>query len=162
MFSENNKKTGEKRIRIVRFDNYIPSKILENKKTPDKISYAKPLDELKKELPKEVNGYFKGKEGKMIFNRTEMTRRSEYQNYSEDGKTFYNGFELFEYVGSQMVGKLTSNLTMTGEKEGRMDLTITMTYGGDIIYEQDGKTISYGYVEYNGKKLTIENSYNKE
>ena len=162
MFSENNKKTGEKRIRIVRFDNYIPSKILENKKTPDKISYAKPLDELKKELPKEVNGYFKGKEGKMIFNRTEMTRRSEYQNYSDDGKTFYNGFELFEYVGSQMVGRLTSNLTMTGEKEGRMDLTITMTYGGDIIYEQDGKTISYGYVEYNGKKLTIDNSYNRE
>ena len=162
MFPENNRKTKEKRIRIVHFDNYIPSSILENKKTPDNISYAKPLDELKKELPKEINGYFKGKVGRMVFNKTEMFYRSEYQNYSEDGKTFYNGYELFEYVGSQMVGKLTSDITMTGEKEGRMDLTITMTYGGDIIFEQDGKTISYGYVEYNGKKLTIDNSYNKE
>ncbi|MBO6244427.1 MAG: hypothetical protein J6O41_07730, partial [Clostridia bacterium] len=162
MFSENNRKTKEKRIRIVHFDNYIPSNILENKKTPDNISYAKPLDELKKELPKEINGYFKGKVGRMVFNKTEKYSRSEYQNYSEDGKTFYNGYELSEYVGSQMVGKLTSDITMTGEKKGRMDLTITMTYGGDIIFEQDGKTISYGYVEYDGKKLTIDNSYNKE
>ena len=162
MFSENNRKTKEKRIRIVHFDNYIPSKLLENKKTPDHISYAKPLDELKKELPKEINGYFKGKVGRMVFNKTEKYSRSEYQNYSEDGKTFYNGYELSEYVGSQMDGKLTSNITMTGEKKGRMDLTITMTYGGDIIFDQDGKTISYGYVEYDGKKLTIDNSYNKE
>jgi hypothetical protein len=113
-------------------------------------------------LSKEVNGYFKGKEGRMVFNKTEKIYKSEYQNYSEDGKTFYNGYELFEYVGSQMVGRLTSDITMTGKKEGRMDLTLTMTYGGDIIFEQDGNTISYGYVEYNGKKLTIDNSYNKE
>ena len=43
-----------------------------------------------------------------------------------------------------------------------MDLTITMNYEGNIIFENEGEKISYGYVEYNGKKLTIEDSYYKE
>ena len=50
---------------------------------------------------------------------------------------------------------------MSGEKKGRMILSIYMNYLGDIIYEQNGKKISYGFVEYNGKNLTIENSYDK-
>ena len=160
MFSEINRRNKNKRIRIVYFDNYIPSKILENKKTPDNISYAKSLDALKEPLKSEINGYFEGKEGIVIYNKTQTSSRTEYINYTEDGKTFYNGFEI--YHGNQMMGTLTSNLTMTGEKNGRMDLTITMNIGGDIIYEKDGEKISYGYVEYNGKKLTIDNSYNKE
>ena len=57
---------------------------------------------------------------------------------------------------------MTSNLTMSGEKKGKMDLTLTMTYAGNIIFEQDSQKISYGYVEYNGKKLTIDDSYCKE
>ena len=162
MFSEINRVTREKRIRIVHFDNYKSSEFLENKITPDDISYAKPLDSLKEPLPTEFNGYFVGKEGIMIYNRTQTLSRSEYKNYSEDGKIFYNGFEESEYLQNQYMGKLTSNITMSGEKTGRMDLTITMDVNGDIIYEQDGKKISYGYVEYNNKKLTIEDSYNKE
>ena len=164
MFSETKKNDEKetKRIRIVYLDNYKPSKILENKKTPDNISYAKTLDDLKNAPSTNINGYFKGKEGIMIFNKTESSKKSEYIGYSEDGKTFYNGYEKFEYVGNQYTGKLTSNLTMSGEKKRKMDLTLTMTYSGNIIFEQDGQKISYGYVEYNGKKLTIEDSYCKE
>ena len=93
----------------------------------------------------------------MIFNKTETWSKSEYFNYTEDNKTFYNGYEKFEFVGNQYVGKLTSNITMSGEKEGIMDLTLTMSYAGNILFDQ-----SYGYVEYNGKKLTIEDSFVKE
>ena len=161
MFSEINRKSQEIRIRIVYFDDYIPSKIVENKKTPDSISYAKKLEDLKEPLKTTINGYFEGKQGIMIFNKTENISRSEYKNYSEDGKTFFNGYEESEYIQNQFVGRLTSNVTMSGEKKGRMILSIYMNYLGDIIYEQNGKKISYGFVEYNGKNLTIENSYDK-
>ena len=72
----------------------------------------------------------------MIFNKTETWSKSEYFNYTEDNKTFYNGYEKFEFVGNQYVGKLTSNITMSGEKEGIMDLTLTMSYAGNILFDQ--------------------------
>ena len=162
MFSEVNRKTKEKRIRIVHFDKYKPLKTLENKKTPDNISYAKKLEDLKQPLKRIINGYFVGKEGILIYNRTETTSRTEYINYSEDGKTFFNGVEESEYLQNQFIGRLTSNVVMTGEKTGKMDLSIYMNYNGDIIYEENGKEVSYGYAEYDGKKLTIENSFVKE
>ena len=162
MFSEtaqNGDEKGKKRIRIVNFDNYIPSEIIKNKKTPDNIPYAKGLDALKEPFEKEFNGYFQGKEGIIIFNRTKETTRSEYKNYSEDGKTYYNGFEQCEH-GSQTVGRFISDVTMTGENEGKMDLTLTMNINGQVIYEQDGKKMTYGYVYYKGKNITVEESYN--
>ena len=45
----------------------------------------------------------------MVFNKTAAWSKSEYFNYTEDDKTFYNGYEKSEYVGNQMVSKLTSN-----------------------------------------------------
>ena len=162
MFTEINRITQKKRIRIVYFADYKPLKTLENKKTPDNIPYAKKLEDLKEPLKKEINGYFVGKEGILIFNKTETICRTEYKNYSEDGKTFFNGVEESEYLKNQFIGRLTSNVVMTGEQTGKMNLSIYMNYNGDIIYEENGKEISYGYVEYNGKKLTIENSYSKE
>ena len=42
-----------------------------------------------------------------------------------------------------------------------MDLKITMNLQGYIIYEEEGNIMSSGYAEYNGKRLTIEDSYNK-
>ena len=159
IFSEIKKNSEKeiKRIRIVNLENYEPGKKLENKKTPDNISYAKTLDDLNSTSLHEVHGYFKGKGGIMIFNKTATWTKSEYINYTDDDKTFYNGYEKFEYVGNQLNGKLTSNITMSGEKKGIMDLTLTMTLEGNILFNQ-----SYGYVEYNGKKITLEDSFVKE
>ena len=154
MFSEtlqdgNNNKY---RIRIVKLDNYKPSNIPEAKKTPDNIPYAKPLDSLKDLTAEDVNGYFNGKSsGKMIFNKTRAFSQSEYRNYSDDGKTFYNGFEKYEAIG-QTTGKLTSNVVMSGEQQGEMNLTITMNYKGNIVEKK-------GYVNYNGKNININDCY---
>ena len=49
---------------------------------------------------------------------------------------------------------------MSGEKEGKMDLMLTMNMNGQVIYEQDGNKVTYGYVYYNGKNLTVEELYN--
>ena len=163
MFSEVSK-SGKKRIRIVNFNEYNPSKIIEKKTTPDNIKYAKTLDSLKEPLDTETYGYFKGKEGNILFNKTSTQYRTEYNNYTEDGEIFYNGYEQFNYIGNpnpQITGKLISNVTMTGKKEGKMDLMITMNMNGDIVYEDQGQKVTYGYVKYNGKELTIENSYDK-
>ena len=154
MFSETLKdgNNNKLRIRIVKLDNYKPSSIPETKKTPDNIPYAKPLDSLKDLKGGDVNGYFNGKSsGIMIFNRTTTFRQSEYINYSDDGKTFYNGFEKYETI-SQTTGKLTSNVVMSGEKQGEMNLTITMNLEGNIVEKQ-------GYVNYNGKNININDCY---
>ena len=161
MFSEISRKDRIKRIRIVHFDDYIPGNILENKKTPDNIKYAKSLDILKKSYNKEFNGYFKGKEGILIINITNSVTESQYLNYSEDGETFYNGYEKFQNI-NQIIGKLESNFTVSGKNSGKMELNIAMNISGYIIYEEEGKKVTSGYAEYNGKKLTIENVYNKE
>ena len=157
--AQNGDEKGKKRIKIVNFDDYIPSEIIENKKTPDNVPYAKSLDALKEPLKTDINGYFQGKEGIIVFNRTKETTISNYKNYSEDGKTYYNGFEQCIH-GSQTTGRFISNITMTGEKEGEMNLVLTMNISGYVIYEQDGQKMSYGYVYYNGKNITVEESYN--
>jgi len=167
MFSEFKKNVDKvtKRIRIVHLDNYKPGEMLINKKTPDNISYAKTLDDMKNIPPTSFNGTFKGKNsGIMTFNKNSSWCKSEYIDYSDDGKTFYNGYEEFEYLDErQRAGRLTSNLTMKGEKVGTMNLTITMNNEGNIVFENEQQQkISYGYVEYNGKILTIEDSYYKE
>ena len=59
----------------------------------------------------------------MVFNKTSNSRKSEYINYSDDGKTFDNGYEEFEYVGNQYTGRLTSNLTMS-ENEGEKKVMV--------------------------------------
>ena len=87
----------------------------------------------------------------MIFNSTNSFSQSEYVNYSDDGKTFYNGFEKFEAI-DQTTGKLISNVVMSGEKQGEMNLTITMNVQGNIVEKQ-------GYVNYNGKNININDCY---
>ena len=154
MFSETlqDGNNNKHRIRIVKLDNYKPSSIPEAKKTPDNIPYSKPLDSLKDLKAEDVNGYFNGKSsGRMIFNKTKSFSQSEYKNYSDDGKTFYNGFEKYEAIG-QTTGKLTSNIVMSGEQQGEMNLTITMDYKGNIVEKK-------GYVNYNGKNININDCY---
>lgn len=158
MFSEtkqNSEKT-QKRIRIVHLDNYKPSKILENKSTPDNIKYAKTLEDLNKTEIEDINGYFKGKHsGIMIFNKTKTHSKSVYQNYTDDGKIFYNGYEEYELIPTserENTGKLTSCLEMSGEKTGIMNLTIAINNNGNIIEKA-------GYVDYDGKRTNIEDAY---
>lgn len=141
------------RIRIVKLDNYKPSEIQTGKTTPDNISYAYTLDDLENFSIEDVNGYFLGKSnGIMILNRTQVSSQSEYKNYSDDGKTFYNGFEKFEIVGNHQSGKLTSQVIMSGEEQGIMNLSITMNYAGNIEEK-------YGYVNYTGKNISIDDCY---
>ena len=154
MFSETlqDGNNNKHRIRIVKLDNYKPSSILEGKKTPDNIPYAKSLDSLKELKAEDINGYFNGKSsGIMVFNKTKSFSQSEYKNYSDDGKTFYNGFEKYEAI-NQTTGKLTSKVVMSGEKQGEMNLTITMNCQGNIVEKQ-------GYVNYNGKTINIDDCY---
>ena len=68
----------------------------------------------------------------MTFNSTNSFSQLEYLNYTDDGKTFYNGFEKYEAI-SQTTGKLTSYVVMSGEQQGEINLTITMNVQGNII-----------------------------
>ena len=148
----------KKRVRIVRFDNYKPSESIKPSITPDDIPYAKKLEDLQ-DYKSDINNVIKGMKGYIILNKTEIGSKSEYVNYSQDGKIFYDGYEQFSFVGSQNVGRIISKVTMTGKKEGKMDLMLTMNINGDVVFEEDGKTVSYGYVEYDGKKITVEESF---
>ena len=163
MFTEISRKEKVKRIRMVHFDNYIPGKISENKKTPDNVVYAKNLDKLKNDYDTNITGILKGKSGIMIINRTQTMAKTEYENYTEDGKTFYNGYEKFEYLDLyQSLGRLESNVIVTGENTGKMELNLTMNTNGFIIYEKEGEIMSSGFAEYNGKKIYQERSAKRE
>ena len=57
---------------------------------------------------------------------------------------------------SNMLGiNILENWHLKRGKKGKMDLALTMTYAGNIIFELDGEKISYGYIEYNGKNWQL-------
>lgn len=72
---------------------------------------------------------------------------------------FLNRYEKFENI-DMCIGRLESNNTVSGINTGKMELNLTINLSGYIVYEN--KNMTSGYVEYNGKKLTIEEIYIKE
>jgi hypothetical protein len=85
-----------------------------------------------------------------------------YEQVSDDGKTFFNGFEKVDYsftTGS----RYEADVEMTGEQQGEMKLRvefskITFKLPPRLLFDlaEDGKPKSHGYVKYNGVTLRIE------
>lgn len=85
-----------------------------------------------------------------------------YTNFSDDGKTFYDGYEKskFTFMGES---SYEANLAMTGEQQGEMMLRATFSQSSYekpplLLFEaaDDGKPKSYGYAKYKDEQLNIE------
>jgi hypothetical protein len=152
------------RIRKVTLHDYVPKESITAQNTPDNIPYAiECSDALPLSGLSQDQGKIAGKHtGYIRFAYSEAgSTESEYVNFSDDGKTFYNGFE--KSVVSLAVGSTyESELTATGENEGEMKIKLTfspMTELGSpkLIFENDenGNPKSYGYSKYNGVTLYV-------
>ncbi len=169
--SEGNEDGSTIRIRKVTLHGYEQQKPVPAQKTPENIPYAV---ECKDSLPpsgfENITGKIAGKHSGYInytyyamnpLKGEKGVSKSEYVNFSDDGKTFYNGYE--ESAVSLSKGSVyESDLTVAGEHKGEMKLKITltgMTKQGSpmIVFENDenGKPQSYGYAKYGETTLYV-------
>jgi hypothetical protein len=160
-----------KRIRKAELLDYQSGKPVPAAKTPDSIPYAESGDILKAIPDPSIEGKIAGKhsgyieykrQGKKPYQSAMGSIETAYVNYSDDGKTFWNGFEKtnFSYVAGS---DYEADVQMTGAEQGEMKFRAAFTgIAGNIapklIFDTagDGKPRSFGYARYKGRTLRIE------
>ena len=151
------KGTSTRRLRKLEIiGGYSPSSYPQIKNTTDNIPYSLSLDEIKKiKFETETNGVIKGKHSGIIeyynsgFSQAGQTVKLMYINYSDDGKKFYNGEEIYE--GQTNIAYIyISNITLKGSETGHTNFKITFDKDSNLI-----KNESEGYAYYGGKNISI-------
>lgn len=163
----------ETRLRIVEIPDYIKDVTVPPLDTPDEIPYGI-KDESKlwvqddSDIKELINGRHSGiveliKENVKARNADSKIIQlieARYENYSDDGKSFYNGFEkcIITASGEYI---LEADLELIGEIKGCMKLRLTFAYSGTKVMlsfsdAEDGRPASYGYAEYNGIRINVE------
>lgn len=163
------------RIRKVELLDYQPRSPLPAQSTPDEIPYGLKGSAAGESLRHSPSMDIEGKIAGRYSGHIAYIRRGQqpvpalmgsieitYVNFSDDGNTFYNGFERarFSFMGESV---FEAGLVMTGEQQGEMMLRATFS---PLSYENpprllfdpagDGKPKSYGYARYNGVQLTMD------
>lgn len=166
-------KEQKARMRIVKLLDRQPAEPVPQAATPGagEIPYALTLEEFftpaeKVEAPYRIKGE---ESGEIIcrFNDETGYREMLYQNYSSDGKTFYNGSiaskcpaNMFDAGDNIFCG----DLNVIGEHKGELKARIVFTQASwkdpiMLSFEpfEDGNPASYGYAEFDGEKVLVEN-----
>ena len=152
-------KEGRRRVRMATVRGWIPGKSVPTKKTPlEEIPYSKDIKEVFPNLPELYTpGKIKGKVGEMEFsvtkNETNVVTTLKYNNFSEDGKVFFNGEESTTAAVSLLDTGVVyqGKVEMSGAETGDMDFTITFTKESKI-----DKSVSKGYARYGGTVLYVD------
>lgn len=160
---------GRFRVRIAELLDYVPGPAIPAAPVPDTISYALPEPDANAGQ-EEKQGKIAGKHSgfvKFIEEEIQGTRKSrmrtEYCNYSDDGRSFLNGSEetVSGFMDCSAVYK--ADLELTGEQQGEMKLRITFTDDGKPMTSlisrkigEDGRPESYGYARFDGKEVKVE------
>lgn len=102
------------------------------------------------------------KSGYINYTNSSGTTEMDYVNFSDDGMSFYNGYEKVNYnFGGE--SRYEANVKLTGTQQGEMNLRATFGafFGTSLVAkllfdtDTDGNPKSYGYVTYNGTTLNI-------
>jgi hypothetical protein len=163
------------RVRKVELLDYQPRPAVPAQRTPDEIPYGikddAAADSLRSTPSQDIVGKIAGKhsgyialarQGQMPAPALMGSVEATYVNFSDDGQTFYNGFEKsrFSFMGESVY---EASLTKTGAQPGEMKLRVTFSQASyekppRLLFEpaQDGKPKSYGYASYNGVQMNIE------
>ena len=153
-----NRKNGTKRrLKKLELSNYKPSTYPKNENTTDDVPYALDMSEMDNiKFETKTNGIIKGKHSGQIeyynsgFSQTTQTVKLNYINYSDDGKKFYNGEEIYEGDRTSKF-VLSSNVIVNGSETGQNNFTITFDTNSDLI-----KSETKGYATYGGKTIRAE------
>lgn len=163
---------SQMRLQHVKLLDYKPGPSIPFVTTTDNIPYGvKDLSVLNSVDPI-TEGNIKGKKsGHISFIRSSKGHSGdnvvEYINFSDDGVNFYNGYEKAHY---DLTGenRFEAKVKLTGAKGGEMNFraAFSAVFGSrssellpsKLLFEadEDGKSKSYGYAEYDGVKLNIE------
>ncbi|MCR4712415.1 MAG: hypothetical protein K5707_08950, partial [Clostridia bacterium] len=169
MWQEQLRGSSQRRIMIAELLDYVPSPMVEAQPTPDDIPYA--TKEPEKNGPQgPMRGKVMGKHSGYMTFAPEFGMKdghvagqsvTTYYNYSDDGKSFYNGTESISQPGDSSV-IYDGNVTVNGENNGEMKLRIVFSSGSylapprlDKTPDDDGLPRSHGYAVYNGTRLDV-------
>jgi hypothetical protein len=172
MWLEGLRGTKTMRIRIAELQDYMPGLAVPTGKTPDNIPYGeKDLSKVRSAGTGDFTGKIAGKHTgyiELIIKRQKglesLTGSAEavYVNYSDDGKTFYNGFEKSRYSPS-FENTYEADVVMSGAEAGetKFRAAFAKTTDGELPKllfdkDEDGKPKSCGYARYQGVTLKIE------
>lgn len=162
------------RIRKLELHDYQPQESIAPQPTPRDVPYGIKGDEGKMVLwnppTQSIVGKIAGKHSGYIDYQRQAPDLAQlkaglvctkYVNYSDDGKTFYNGFEsvISSYTGENVY---EADVVMTGEQQGEMKLRVTSSKVSfeampRLLFDlaDDGRPKSYGYARYNNTLLNV-------
>jgi hypothetical protein len=157
LWPETEKGTKNRRLRSLNITNYTPSPPPKIVNTTDNVPYALDMSEFEKiSFEKKTNGTIKGKSSGEIeyynsgFSPTKQTVKLTYKNYSDDGKKFYNGEEIFE--GDRNIKNVySSNVTLSGSETGQNKFKLTFDKDSKLL-----KNETEGFATYGGKTIKAE------
>ena len=155
LWPEIEKGTDIRRLRRLEISNYTPSSFPKIVNTTDNVPYALDISEMENvSFEKEGNYVIKGKKSGEIeyYNSglsTKQTIKLVYKNYSDDGKKFFNGEEIYE--GDTTKNVYNSTVKVNGSETGQNNFTITFDKDSKLI-----KTETYGYAKYGDKTINAE------
>ena len=157
LWPETEKSTKKRRLRSLNITNYTPTSYPEIVNTTDNVPYALDMSEFEKiSLQKETNGTIKGKNSGEIdyynsgFSQTKQTVKLTYKNYSDDGKKFYNGEEIFDGDRTNK-NVYTSTVSLSGSETGQNNFTLTFDKDSRLLKDE-----TEGYATYGGKTIKAE------
>lgn len=163
--------TKQTRIRRATLLDYTPEKPVPFVRTPDSVPYGVCGDALLAGIPDiNISGKIAGKHsGYIEYTRTGTPPvqalmgkiSARYVNYSDDGKSFYNGYEQSAFPFSTE-STYEADISLTGMQQGEMKLRVTFAAiqgekPAQILFDDadDGKPKSYGCATYKGKTLYV-------
>ena len=155
------------RLRRCRLLDRAPSAPVPALRTPDKeeIPYARPLSYALEQKATKLPLKIKGTGGAVTNSCIAVdTYETLYENYSEDGRTFYDGWIRVKAPANMfMPGEtvIESDIQVTGEHTGRMELRIVLQADEhfqihpDRGADADGNPRSFGFAEYDGIRRNV-------
>lgn len=171
MWNESTRLCGgnvKSRLRRCRLVDRAPSAPVPSLRTPDKeeIPYALPLSRAAEQKTTQLPLKIKGAGSGIVTNSCigADTYETLYENFSEDGRTFYDGrIRVKAPANMFMPGEtvIESDIRVTGEHTGRMELRIVLRpderfqIHPDRGLGEDGKPKSFGFAEYDGIRRNV-------
>ena len=165
MWIEQNRDTGKRRIQVMHIPEYRPGKTVAAKPTPTSLPYAITDLSVAKSYARsgqdiDVKVYGKAS-GYISYQRSAGLVRKTYVDFSDDGTSVYSGTETTK-ANPRANSTYSADMTLSGPKPGRMRLSVTFgPITGDlpakILFDKgdDGKPISAGFAEYDGRRLQL-------
>ena len=162
MWNEILRGTNERRVMIACLVDYVPGPTPEIAKVPAEIPYALPgilSNAPQPSLPVRIAGRFSGAAtttAQPAADTAGPVFTTLYENFSDDGESFLNGFESANNPGLTSSSPIhyEADLTMTGAHSGRMEVSVTFRRAGftaPVEIAPDSK----GYAVFDGIRIEL-------